>query len=154
MDLRSILTSTEVGEVVSTTRPTLKPTDTVRAAAEEMKRISHGSALICEEGKLVGIFTERDFLKVIGGQGGMDSLLSEVMTSNPQTVSIEDSLLDATQFMDEGGYRRIPVLDSSGSPVGVVDVKTVTHFLVEHFPTAVYNQAPHAQLIAKDREGA
>ena len=56
--------------------------------------------------------------------------------------------------MDEGGYRRVPVLDSSGTPVGVVDVKTITHFLVEHFPAAVYNQASHAQLIAKDREGA
>jgi predicted transcriptional regulator len=84
----------------------------------------------------------------------MDLPLSEVMTSNPQTISIEDSLLNATKFMDEGGYRRIPVLDSSGTPVGVVDVKTITHFLVEHFPAAIYNQASHAQLIAKDREGA
>jgi CBS domain-containing protein len=154
MDLRSILTSTKVGEVVSTTRPTLNPTDTVRTAAEEMQSNSHGSVLVCVEGKLVGIFTERDYLKVIGGQGSMDSPLSEVMTSNPKTVSLEDSLLDATRFMDEGGYRRVPVLDSSGTPVGVVDVKTITHFLVEHFPAAVYNQASHAQLTAKDREGA
>ena len=153
MELRNILTSTQVGELVLTTRPKLSPTDTVRAAADEMRRASHGSALICEDGKLVGIFTERDLLKVIGG-GNMDSPLSEVMTSNPKTVTTEESLLDVTRFMDEGGYRRLPVIDPSGVPVGIVDVKTITHFLVEHFPTAVYNQASHAQLIAKHREGA
>jgi hypothetical protein len=38
--------------------------------------------------------------------------------------------------------------------VAIIDVKALVHFLVEHFPAAIYNQASHAQLIAKDREGA
>jgi hypothetical protein len=56
--------------------------------------------------------------------------------------------------MDEGGYRRLPVVDSSGAPAGIVDTKSLVHFLVGHFPAAIYNQAPHASLLAKDREGA
>ncbi len=154
MNLREILTSTKVGELTLTTRPTLETTDTVAAAAAAMRGVSHGSALICAGGTLVGIFTERDLLGVIAEGRGLDTLLSEVMTSEPQTVTVDDTLFDAIYRMDKGGYRRLPVVDSSGAPVGIVDTKTATHFLVEHFPAGVYNQASHAQLIAKNREGA
>ncbi len=154
MDLRNILTSTKVGEVAITARPKLKPTDTAADAAAEMREQSHGSATICDGGKLVGIITERDLLKVIEANGSLESPLSEVMTADPQTVSVEDSLFDAIRSMDEGGYRRLPVVDASGVPMGIFDVKMVVHFLVGHFPAAVYNQASHAQLLAKHREGA
>ncbi len=154
MELRSILTSTKVGELTLSTRPALQPTDSVAAAAAEMRNQSHGCALICSERILVGIFTERDLLRIIGSGCSLEAPLADVMTTNPQTVTTEDSLFDATQRMDQGGYRRLPVVDPDGSPVGIVDVKTVSHFLVEYFPAAVYNQAPHAQLIAKNREGA
>jgi CBS domain-containing protein len=154
MELRSILTSTKVGELVLSTRPTLKITDTVRAAAEEMRNASHGSAVVCDDEKLVGIITERDLLRVIGTPDGLDLPLSNVMTANPKTLTTEDSLFDAAKSMDQGGYRRLPVVDASGVSVGIVDVKTITHYLVEHFPAAVYNQASHAQQIAKSREGA
>jgi hypothetical protein len=56
--------------------------------------------------------------------------------------------------MDEGGYRRLPVVDESGACMGFVDVKTVTHFLVEHFPAAIYNQASYQDSLDKAPEGA
>jgi predicted transcriptional regulator len=154
MDLKTILSTAKVGELTFGVRPRLTPTDTVAAAAAEMRNQSHGSAVICENGQLVGIFTERDLLKVIASGSGLDIPLSDVMTPNPKLTSVDDSLLDAIRSMDTGGYRRLPVVDSSGAPVGIVDVKTVVHFLVGHFPAAVYNQASHAQLIARSREGA
>lgn len=154
MDLRSILNSTTVGELTLSSRPSLEPTDSVAAAAREMRGTSHGCAAICASGKLVGIFTERDLLRVIADGSGMETPLSEVMTANPQSVTTEDTLFRVTQAMDQGGYRRLPVLDSGGVPVGFVDVKTIVHFLVEYFPEAVYNQAARAQLIARNREGA
>ena len=154
MELRSILTSTKVGELLLATRATLLPSDSVSQAAEEMRTESHGSVAVCDEGKLIGIFTERDLLGVIAGGGSMEMLLSEVMTADPQTVTVDDTLFEAVRRMVEGGYRRLPVVDSSGAPEGIVDVKTITHFLVEHFPAAVYNQAPHDSTIAKNREGA
>jgi CBS domain-containing protein len=155
MELLNILTETNVGELTAREHPTLKPSDTIATGAAEMRRASHGSALICDEnGKLVGIFTERDLLRLIDQGGSLDSPLSEAMTANPKTVSSEDSLLDATRYMDEGGYRRLPVVNEDGTPVGIVDVKTVTHLLVEHFPQAVYNQASQSETTARDREGA
>lgn len=155
MELRSILTSTQVGELTSRHHPTLKASDTIASAANEMRRVSHGSALVCDDdGKLVGIFTERDLLKLIHSGGNLESPVSEAMTANPKTVSTTDSLLDATRYMDEGGYRRLPVIDQQGQPVGIVDVKTVAHLLVEHFPQAVYNQASHSEMTARGPEGA
>jgi CBS domain-containing protein len=155
MELLSILTETKVGELTAHEHPTLKASDTVATAAAEMRRASHGSALICDEnGKLVGIFTERDLLRLIDQGDSLESPLSEAMTANPTTVSPKDSLLDATRYMDEGGYRRLPVVNEDGSPAGIVDVKTVTHLLVEHFPQAIYNQASHSETTARDREGA
>src|SRR5579863_3140458 len=152
--LRSILQSTRVGDLQLTPSPILQPTATVAEAAASMRRQSHGSAVICSRGKVVGIFTERDLMRVIAGGMGLELPLSQVMTANPKTVTIGDTLFEVARSMDEGGYRRLPVVDATGQPTAIIDVKALVHFLVEHFPAAIYNQASHAQLIAKDREGA
>ncbi len=155
LELRSILTTTKVGELTLAMRPTLSPSDEVTKAASEMRKVVHGCVVIVDDNeKLVGIFTERDLLKVIAEKGSLNVPLSETMTQNPQTVSVDESLFDATRLMDEGGYRRVPVVDVDGIPVGIVDVKTVTHFLVEHFPNTIYNQVSQSKLNLSNREGA
>lgn len=154
LHLRRILKSTRVGELTLATRPALSPADTLDAAARDMRRASHGSAFVCENGRLVGIFTERDLLKALSRGVSMTTPLADAMTLDPQTVTAEDSLFDALRLLDERGYRRLPVVDAGGAPVGIVDVKTITHFLVEFFPGTIYNQAPRKQLIPEEREGA
>jgi len=67
MELKNILTSAKVGELTLTEVPILDPSNTIDVASAEMRNHSHGSALVCLDGKLVGIFTERDLLKVIAG---------------------------------------------------------------------------------------
>jgi CBS domain-containing protein len=153
-ELRSILQSTRVGDLELTPCPILQPTATVAEAAAAMRQESHGSALVCAVGKVVGIFTERDLLRVIAADRGLSMPLSHVMTNNPKTVTTADTLFEVARSMDEGGYRRLPVVDAVGVPTAIVDVKALVHFLVEHFASAVYNQASHKQLTAKDREGA
>ncbi len=158
-EVHSLLLSTKVGELVLTARPTLTPQNSVGEAAREMRDSRHGSVTVCEEGRLAGIFTERDLLRFFAKhqqtpEDILDTPLSEVMSRKPAVVSSSDTLLEATQRMDQGGYRRLPVLDESGSCLGYVDVKTITHFLVEHFPAAIYNQASYQDSLAKAPEGA
>ena len=153
-ELRSILQSTRVGDLELTPCPILPPTATVAEAAAAMRQESHGSALVCAVGKIVGIFTERDLMRVIAADRGLNLPLSHVMTANPKTVTTADTLFEVARSMDEGGYRRVPVVDAAGVPTSIFDVKALVHFLVEHFPSAVYNQASHDQLTTKDREGA
>jgi CBS domain-containing protein len=152
--LRQLLTTSRVGQLAPKEVPVLRGEQTIADAVREMRSHSHGSTMICRDGKLIGIFTERDLMKHLAAGKALDDALSAVMTGKPRTVTLDDSLMTVIQLMDEGGYRRLPVVNSSGSPVGIVDVKSVVHFLVEHFPKAVYNQAPRALLNARDREGA
>jgi CBS domain-containing protein len=152
--LRQLLTTSRVGQLAPKAVPVLRGDQTISEAVAAMRAHSHGSAMICLGGKLVGIFTERDLMRHLAAGKDLDEPVSSVMTADPRTVALDDALMTVIQLMDEGGYRRLPVVNASGSPVGIVDVKSVVHFLVEHFPKAVYNQAPRALLTARDREGA
>lgn len=153
-DLRHLFTTTTVGELALTHVPVLSPRETAADAAEAMRAVSHGSALICEEGQLVGIITERDLLKLLVDDGRYHAPLAQVMTAAPKTVSVDARLFDAVRSMDQGGYRRLPVVDRDQRPVGIVDVKAVVAFLVEQVPSTVYNQAANALLSVRTREGA
>lgn len=155
MQLHSILTSTNVGDVALAQRPELSPSDSVAKAIESMRSVSHGCALVCDgRGRLVGILTERDVMRRLAEGCPDDEPLEEAMTFQPGTIERTATLLDAIRAMVAGGYRRLPVLDDEGRPTGLLDVKTIVHFLVENFPEAVYNQTSHRHSVARTPEGA
>jgi len=154
VQLKALLQSAQVGQLTLKVRHQLAPSDSFGSAMALMRNRSHGCALVCEEGTLVGIVTERDILHGLHSGIDRDAPLESVMTSQPVTVTSRDTLFDAIALMDTGGYRRLPVLDDAGAPEGVVDVKTVTGFLVEHYAEAVHNQASQAEATARNREGA
>ena len=56
--------------------------------------------------------------------------------------------------MEEGGYRHLPVVDENGKAVGMLSVKRIIRYLVEHFPGAVYNLPPDPGAVQQEREGA
>ncbi len=106
-------------------------------------------------GRLLGIFTERDLLKrVLFANVSTDSAVSSVMTSSPETVLPDDSIATVIAKMNDGGFRHIPVVGASDSVVGVVSVKQVVQYLVEHFPEAVYNLPPDPAKVGASREGS
>lgn len=153
-DLRELFTTTTVGELALTQVPVLGLQDSADQAAAAMRAVSHGCALVCDDGRLVGIITERDLLKLLVEEVRFRLPLREVMTSAPHTISAAAKLFDAVRLMDQGGYRRLPVVDAEGRPVGIVDVKTVMSYLVDQVPATVYNQAASALLTVREREGA
>ena len=130
------------------------PGSTVADALGQMRDHRIGSVVVCREQRIVGIFTERDALQIMAQGGDLDASLESVMTREPVTVSCEDSIWTAVNRMNQGGYRRLPVTGPEGSPIGMVSVRRIVHYLVEHFPTAVYNLPPVAQHTTRDREGA
>jgi CBS domain-containing protein len=93
----------------------------VREAARLMRARNVGSVLIIEDGRLEGIFTERDVVHrvVAAGRDPDGTLLGEVMTRNPDTVSPDTTALDALRRMQDGGYRHLPVVEN-GEVVAVV----------------------------------
>ena len=154
VQLKALLQSALVGQLTLKVRHQLAPDDGFGSAMALMRNRSHGCALVCQNGQLVGIVTERDILHGLHAGIEHDAALESVMTSEPVTVTSQDTLFDAIALMDDGGYRRLPVLDADGCPIGVVDVKTVTGFLVEHYAEAFHNQTSSAETTARHREGA
>ena len=56
-------------------------------------------------------------------------------------------------MMTKHHFRHLPVVDQ-GKPVGILSVKRIVHYLVEHFPATVYNLSPDPQAVGHNREGA
>ena len=94
---------------------------TVAAAARLMKERRVGAILVLKEGKLAGIFTERDalFRVIAEGRDPAKTRVAEVMTANPRTITPDRPFGHALHLMYEGGFRHVPVVDN-GRPLGVV----------------------------------
>jgi CBS domain-containing protein len=144
-------------ESVSRLQPTppwqVAPTQSVFEATALMREKSVGCVLVCQESKVVGIFTERDLLRrVLAQDKPLSAPVSESMTYEPVSVHPKDPIATAIRRMEEGGYRHLPVV-VDGKPVGILSVKRIVHYLVEHFPATVYNLPPCSQSTHR-REGA
>jgi CBS domain-containing protein len=100
------------------------PHTTVAEAAKLMKRGKVGAVLVVEEGRLVGIFTERDalFRVMAPGLDPMNTELRAVMTRDPTTVAPDETFGYALLLMHEKGFRHTPVVEN-GRPVGVVSAR-------------------------------
>jgi CBS domain-containing protein len=121
----------QIGGVMRTKIVTAKPDETAASAIERMLEAGIGSIVVCDGPSLVGIFTERDVLRLAGtGEPFRDKPLSEVMTGKPVTVTAEDGILDATKLMEERRIRHLPVVEGDNL-VGIVSIRDVLAFLVE-----------------------
>ena len=94
------------------------------------RMVEHGVGallVVGTDGVLVGILTERDYLRKVVGvlPDYAHQPLSEYMTADPETVRPDDRLGWALQKMDVGGYRHLPVVEEDGVPVGLVSVRDV-----------------------------
>ncbi|MCS7045101.1 MAG: CBS domain-containing protein [Gemmataceae bacterium] len=128
---------------------------TVVAAVAAMNEQRIGCVLVTRNGKLVGIFTERDVLqKVIFQPDNRSWLVESVMTPDPETLEADATIAFALNMMSQGGYRHIPVVDRTGKPIPVVSVRDIVNFLVDLFPDGVHNLPPSvSQSIARQPDG-
>jgi CBS domain-containing protein len=114
-----------------------------------------GYVLVTENQQLVGIFTERDVLGKVMGEGVDDSrLLKEFMTPAPLTLNPDSSVLEAIQLMDEHGYRNVPLVNAGGNLVGNLSASNIIDFLAESFPQEVLSLPPKANQSFSSVDGA
>lgn len=155
MNLAKSLKVESVCRLAPTPPLQLSSTQTVAEAVALLRKEQVGCLLICEDHKLVGIFTERDLMRRILAPGKPLTLpLAECMTPNPTAVDPKESISTAIARMESGGYRHLPVVDEMGRPQGVLSVKQIVHYIVEHFPATVYNLPPDPNVVQQRREGA
>jgi len=103
----------------------VEPEDTIGEAAEKLAKADAGSALVVEFGRLVGIVTSRDVLRMVAGRAHpSEAHVSEWMTAEPQTATPETPVEDAAAAMIAGGFHHLPVVEDE-RPVGVIGLRTV-----------------------------
>ena len=105
---------------------------TVYNALEMMLEKSIGALLVVDKEKFVGIFTERDYARKLAlkGKSSKETLIREVMTEHPITVTPDSSIQDCMKIMSEKKIRHLPVMEND-KLIGLVSVGDVVKFIIE-----------------------
>ena len=130
-----------IGSIGLKTPLVVKPETTLAECVSTLQRHKIGSLLVVDEqGKLVGIFTERDcILKVMAKvQSLADAVVKDYMTPHPIRESPEASIAFALNLMSHGGFRHVPIVDQDDVPIGIVSVKDVVDHIVRKMLEAIY----------------
>jgi CBS domain-containing protein len=147
--------NTESVEMTNPVVPAIvAPFESVRQVLRSMRDQKVSSVLVCQDRQLLGIFTERDALRILATGADLDVPVESVMVRNPVTIGAGDTVGAAIRKMSFGGFRRLPMVDKAGRPVGMVKASSIVHYLVEHFPQTVYTLPPQPHAAVQEREGA
>jgi CBS domain-containing protein len=120
-----------IGDVMRTRVVTVGTDDSVRLAVLRMLEEGVGSVAVCEGGRLIGIFTERDVLGLTGEGTDLDAVrVGDVMTREPLTVDASVAVLDAARLMGERKIRHLPVVEGDHL-LGMVGIRDILGSLVE-----------------------
>jgi signal-transduction protein with cAMP-binding, CBS, and nucleotidyltransferase domain len=113
---------------------TAPPETTVSKAAKLMASKNVGAVMVVDHERLVGIFTERDavFRVMAKGLDAVTTKISEVMTSEPQTVDQNKTFGFALLMMHDNGFRHVPVVED-GKPIGIVSSRNALDPDLEEF---------------------
>ena len=155
MGLRESLPTDTLDALHSQEPVTMGPEGDVGEAVALMRDHRAGCVFVVEQGRPIGVFTERDILRKVLRDGlPMNTPIVEVMTRDPRSIREGCTVAGVVAAMQEGGFRHLPVVDDHGRLKRVVSVKRVVEYLVEHFPSAVFNLPPRPVQKLTDREGA
>lgn len=132
----------------------VKESASIRQAIQVMLDRNLGAVLVEREGRAVGIFTERDVLRRVLRTGiDQERPVEEVMTPDPETLSLDDGIAFALNRMAVGGYRNLPVADENGKPIGLLSQREVVAYIVSLLPARVINLPPLPNLEARSTDG-
>lgn len=126
MTLKSILKHKPAGFIA--VAPDARVSSVVAILAE--KHI--GAVLVTDNGKLVGILSERDVVRSLAATGAstLDMAASALMTSNPRTATPDITVEQAMGLMTEGRFRHLPIIEN-GELAGLVSIGDVVKAMIE-----------------------
>jgi CBS domain-containing protein len=120
-----------IADVMSTRLVHVEPRATVLEAIRRMSEAGVGSVAVCDGSRLVGIFTERDVLRLAGETAALDRVpVAEAMTRDVITVSADADLLSAARLMGERRIRHLPVVEGENL-LGMIGIRDVLAALAE-----------------------
>ena len=131
----------------------VSPYTPLSQAIEAMKNDEGGCVIISDDGRVAGIFTERDLLaKVLGQEVNLESPISEWMQPAVETLSPEATVGEAVRLMNEKSFRNIPLV-KKGELVGSISVFDIITYLAECYPKATMNLPPRSTQVMDTVDG-
>ena len=144
--------------VLSRRQPvTVAPGTSLADCVRAIQRSGTGDSVfvVDADGRLVGVLTERDvFGRLVGGDIDLAQPVETLMTSQPRTLDLEQTIRDAIELMQTGRYRNVPVIDDAGRLAGVVRQSDLLKYLAESFPEELLNLPPRPHQRLRAPEGA
>ena len=109
---------------------TVDPDTSLDVVIARMQETETDCVLVTVDGRLVGIFTDRDAVVKAAGSRLDTIKVRDCMTADPVVLRSDDPIALAIHKMAVGGFRHIPIIDD-GRPTGVVTARDVFHHLAE-----------------------
>lgn len=126
MKIKQILSGKKINTIYSA-----QSSDTVFDALKLMAEKNIGAVLVIDEGKLNGIFSERDYARkvILQGRASKDTLVADVMTSKLITVAPDDKLEAAMLIMSDKHIRHLPVIEKE-ELIGIISINDVVSAII------------------------
>lgn len=143
------------GAIMKKYLTTATPYETVAIAADRMTENRLGALLIVQNDRLVGIFSERDILhRVVSRRRDPETtLLSQVLTPNPTTVTLETPLEQCIQIIKTRGFRHLPVINEFRNPLGVVYARDLLQYVLEAIEHLHHNDGDLSHILGTPKNG-
>jgi CBS domain-containing protein len=129
------------------------PNATVIDAIRLMDEKNVGALPVVENGKLVGIVSERDYTRkvILKGRSSKDTPVSDIMTKQVIMVNPSNSLTECMQIMTDKRVRHLPVLEGTNL-VGILSIGDLVNWLISAQKAMIDNLERYTLAEIKDKE--
>jgi len=121
----------------------LRPNDSVFDALKTLSDHNVGALMVLDDGKLVGVFSERDYTRKIAlaGKSSKDTLVRDIMTAQVITVSPQVRTRDSLALMSQKNIRHLPVVDGE-TVLGMISIRDIMNDIIADHELTI-NQLQH-----------
>jgi len=119
-----------VKEAMSTKIETIAPKTTVRECARKMNQMDIGLLAVWEDGKLIGVLTDRDICcrAVAGGRDPATATARDIMTRDAASCFEDQDCTEAARIMEQKHVRRLTVMNHKNAMVGLLSVDDLARY--------------------------
>ena len=109
----------------------VSPGDSLTEVAQRMVDRDVGAVLVMDGSELAGILTERDVLRAVAAGVQDDTVVSDWMTRDPDTMGPDDTTQHAAVLMIHGGFRHMPLVEGS-EVVGMLSIRDLMRVVLDN----------------------
>ncbi|MET6997946.1 CBS domain-containing protein [Chitinophaga defluvii] len=112
----------------------IHPDDTVYEALKVLIDKNVGALVVLDnEEKFLGMFSERDYARkvILKGRASKETLIREIMTERPITVTEDDSIEECMVKMTDKRIRHLPVTDDNNRLIGLISIGDVVKYIID-----------------------